>query len=211
MAAWGAQGGGGEGTLGVIVPGGSAANFNVSVIVDAPLVIVAVVGSTGGDEPPERARGGCGGGGGGSFIYTVANEPLLMAGGGGGESSFIFHCQATHMTHFNPGSCFSGMAGGPPASGAASPGRNSGGAAGQNGQGGGIAIVDPGVGGGGAGFLSSGMPESNPASGRSKDLNFRGGSPAIPFGGGPGGFGGGGAGGGGGGGGGTFSHIGLPL
>jgi len=92
LAAWGAQGGGGEGTQGVFYPGGSAANFNVSVIVDAPLDIVAVVGSTGGDEPPERARGGCGGGGGGSFLYTVANEPLLMAGGGGGESSSIFRC-----------------------------------------------------------------------------------------------------------------------
>jgi len=87
LAAWGAQGGGGRGTGGAFLPGGSAANYNVSVMLDATYDLNVVVGGRGGDEPSQNARSGGGGGGGGSFLYTTSGIPLVIAGGGGGESS----------------------------------------------------------------------------------------------------------------------------
>lgn len=85
VAAWGAQGGGAEGTGGNFIPGGPGINYNRTVIFEDTNQIMVAVGGIGEDELVRLARISGGGGGGGSFVYTASGIPLIIGGGGGGE------------------------------------------------------------------------------------------------------------------------------
>ncbi|OCF72549.1 hypothetical protein I204_06931 [Kwoniella mangroviensis CBS 8886] len=126
--------------------GGSAAQVNATIFLNANTVLNLVVGAQAG-----TASSGFGaGGGGGSFVYTTDNDLLIAAGGGGGGE--------TNYPDTHPGadanSDFSTSAS-----------AGSTGVAGGTGGNGGSALTEYGAGGGGAGWLSSGSTPGTSSSG----------------------------------------------
>lgn len=83
LAVWGASGGG-VFSHGSQLPGGTAANVNQTILLDAAYSVNLVIGGQGGPAFITSSRSG-GGGGGGSFAFTQSGVLLLAAGGGGGE------------------------------------------------------------------------------------------------------------------------------